>query len=260
MNRHDELVFTTTESDHNGPGWNTGVVYDPLPGLAFYGQYAAASDPVNSFSSIAANQQAFNLSPGRQVEAGVKQSVLNGGVEWTFAAYDLVKKDLLTPSVINPTLAEQVGQQSSHGVEGSVALRFGQVRVNANGTVLKARFDDFKAMVGTSVVSLAGNVPINVPEKSANLLIFWDPTPAWQARANLRYVGRRFADNTNAAASLIPSYTVLDLGTRWKATRILAFDLRLDNALEEIYADSGSATAWLLGSPRSVSVSVNIMF
>jgi len=260
VNRYDELVFTTTESNHNGPGWNAGVVYDPVPGLAFYGQFAAASDPVNSFSSIAANQQGFNLSPGRQMEAGVKQSMMNNRVEWTFAAYNLVKKDLLTPSVINPSLTEQVGQQSSHGVEGSVALSIGKVRVNVNGTVLEAQFDDFKAMVGTSVVSLAGNVPINVPEQSANVLVFFDPTPSWQARANLRYVGQRFADNTNVAASRIPSYAVLDLGTRWRATRTLAFDLRLDNSLGEVYADSGSTTAWLLGSPRSVTVSANMMF
>ena len=89
VNRYDELVFTTTESDHNGPGWNAGVVYEPIPGLSFYGQYATASDPVNSFSSIAANQQGFNLSPGRQVEGGVKQSVLNSRVEWTVAGYQI---------------------------------------------------------------------------------------------------------------------------------------------------------------------------
>ncbi len=260
VNRYDELVLATTNSDHNAPGWNVGTVYDPIPGLAVYGQYAAASDPVNSLSSIAANQQGFNLSPGRQVEAGVKQSLLNSRVEWTFAAYRIVKEDLLTPSILNPSLTEQVGQQSSRGVEASVAVSVGKVRVHVNGTALKARFDDFKATIGTSVVSLAGNVPLNVPERSANVLAFWDPTSSWQARAVLRYVGRRFADNTNTAASLIPSYSVLDLGTRWKATRKLALDLRLDNTLDEVYADSGSATAWLLGSPRSVSLSANIRF
>jgi iron complex outermembrane receptor protein len=171
-----------------------------------------------------------------------------------------VKKDLLTPSVINPTLTEQVGQQSSHGVEASLAVNMGQVRMNVNGTVLRARFDEFKATVSTRVVSLAGNVPLNVPEESANFMVFWDPATAWEARAVMRYVGRRFADNTNVAASLIPSYKVLDLGTRWKATRQLAFDVRVDNALDAVYADSGSTTAWLLGAPRSVSVSANITF
>jgi iron complex outermembrane receptor protein len=260
VNRFDELVPATTESDHNATGWNVGVVYDPIADLAFYTQYAVASDPVNSLSSIAANQQGFNLSPGRQIEAGVKQSVLKSRVEWTFAAYDLMKRDLLTPSVINPTLTEQVGQQSSRGVEGSVAVSLGAVRFNVNGTVLRARFDDFKAQVGTGVVSLAGNVPLNVPEKSANVMVFWDPAPAWQTRAVMRYVGLRYADNTNSAASVIPSYKVLDLGVRWRARPKFSVDVRLDNTLDEIYADSGSSTAWLLGQPRSVTVSTNILF
>lgn len=260
VNRYDELVFTTTDSDHDATGWNAGIVYNPLSDLAVYAQYAVASDPVNSLSSIAANQQGFNLSPGRQIELGVKQSLLRGRVEWTLAGYDLVKRDLLTPSVINPSLTEQVGQQSSRGVEGSVAVSLGAVRLNVNGTVLRARFDDFKAQVGASVVSLAGNVPLNVPEKSANVMAFWDPAPAWQARAVMRYVGRRYADNTNVAASLIPSYTVLDLGVRWRARPKLSVDVRLDNSLDEIYADSGSSTAWLLGQPRALTVSTNILF
>jgi iron complex outermembrane receptor protein len=134
------------------------------------------------------------------------------------------------------------------------------VRVNLNGTTLEARFDDFKASIGAAVVSLAGNVPLNVPEQSANLLVFWDPAPSWQARAVLRQVGRRFADNTNLPAARIPSYSVLDLGARWKATRRLSLDLRLDNARNEVYADSGSATAWLLGPPRSLSLAARVGF
>jgi iron complex outermembrane receptor protein len=260
VNRHDEQLLTTTESDHDATGWNAGIVYDIVSDVAVYAQYAAASDPVNSLSSINANQQGFNLSPGRQIEAGVKQSLVNNRLEWTVAAYDLVKKDLLTPSVVNPTLTEQVGRQSSRGVEASAAVNLGAVRFNVNGTVLRARFDDFKALVGTSVVSLAGNVPLNVPEKSANAMVFWDATPAWQGRAVLRYVGRRFADNTNAAATLIPSYAVLDVGAKWKARQKLTVDVRVDNTLDEIYADSGSATAWLLGQPRALTVSLNVVF
>ena len=260
VNRYDEQIFTTTESDHDAIGWNAGAVYDFMKDFAVYVQYAAASDPVNSLSSINANQQGFHLSPGRQVEAGAKQSLLRDRIEWTFAVYNLAKRELLTPSVVNPTLTEQVGQQSSRGVEGSVAVNVGTVRFNVNGTVLRARFDDFNALVGTSAVSLAGNVPLNVPERSANAMVFWNAAAAWEARAVLRYVGRRFADNTNVAASRIPSYSVLDIGAKWKARPKLTVDMRVDNTLDETYADSGSSTAWLLGQPRSFAVSMNVVF
>jgi iron complex outermembrane recepter protein len=99
-----------------------------------------------------------------------------------------------------------------------------------------------------------------VPERSANVIVFWDPSPTWQARGVMRVVGRRFADNTNVAASLIPSYTVLDIGTKWRASPRLSVDARIDNIFDELYADSGSATQWLLGPPRSATVSLNVIF
>ena len=76
----------------------------------------------------------------------------------------------------------------------------------------------------------------------------------------VRYVGDRFADNTNAPATRVPAYTVVDLGLRWQATRRVSLDVRLDNALDEVYADNGWTTMWLLGRPRSVSLSTNVPF
>ena len=260
VRRQDELVFTTTESHYDANGWNTGIVYEPIKNFSFYGQYAAASDPVNSLSSIAANQQGFHLSPGRQVEGGAKQTLLNGGVEWTVAVYDLVKKDLLTPAVDNPTLTDQVGQQSSHGIEGSLRARAGPFRMIVNGTVLKTRFDDFKAIVGNRVVQLAGNVPLNVPEHSANLMVFWTPTAMWEARSIVRYVGRRFADNVDTRSAIMPSYQVVDFGVRYRPQARLAIDARLENVFDEVYADSGTNTQWLLGAPRSFTVTLNVLF
>jgi iron complex outermembrane receptor protein len=259
INRYDALVLTTAESNSDASGWNAGLVVEPIKDLALYAQYAEASDPVNSLSSITAAQQGFHLSPGRQVEVGVKQTIMNGRAEWTVAVYDLMKKDLLTPAVNNPTLTDQVGQQSSRGVEGSLAFTAGVFRVNLNGTVLRARFDDFNAVVSNRVVQLAGNVPLNVPEQSANAMLFWSPTPAWEARSVMRFVGRRFADNTNTTA-IMPSYKVVDFGVRWRARPRLSIDARLDNAFDEIYPDSGTTTQWLLGSPRSATVSLNLLF
>jgi len=260
VNRYDVQLLATTTSTHDAAGWNVGAVYALPLGVSAYAQWAAASDPVNSFASINANQQGFNLSPGRQQEAGLKQSTGQGAVEWTLATYRLVKRQLLTPSLVNPSLTEQVGQQSSRGVELSVMLKAGPLRVNLNGTVLNARFDDFSATVGGRAVSLAGNVPANVPRESANAIVFWDATPRVTGRLVMRYMGQRFADNTNSAASRIPAYRVIDLGARARLSPRLSLDLRLDNATDATYADSGSTTAWLLGRPRAAAVSANVVF
>ena len=259
VNRFDDLSLARTISNYDATGWNVGAVQD-VGGLAVYAQYAEGSDPVNSFSSIAANQQGFNLSPGRQVEVGVKQSAWGNRIEWTLAGYRLVKEDLLTPALINPSLTEQVGQQSSRGVEASFSLSAERLRLTINGARLEAKFDEFRAAIGGVAVSLAGNVPLNVPEESANVMVFVDATRSIELRSVLRYVGRRFADNTNSAVSRIPSYKVLDLGGRVRVTPMLSLDVRLDNALDEIYADSGSTTAWQLGPPRGATVSATLRF
>jgi len=256
--REDRLDGQRTQSEHKAVSGSVGLVYQPRANLSWYGQLATASDPVNSMASIGANQQGFNLSRGRQVELGVKQATADGRFEWTLAAYHLVKKDLLTPSLANPGISEQVGQQSSRGLEASLSTRLGAVQVVLNGTVLDPKFDNFSAQSGDGVVSLAGNVPINVHKRAANLMLFWDVAPRWKAHGALRYVGERFTNNTNTAS--MPAYSVVNLGLSWAATPQFKMDLQLENALDKVYATQGSTTQWMLGRPRTLWVSGTYAF
>jgi iron complex outermembrane receptor protein len=76
----------------------------------------------------------------------------------------------------------------------------------------------------------------------------------------MRFVGHRFADNINTVSAVMPSYKVVDFGLRWIVRPDMSFDARLDNAFDELYADSGTTTQWLLGSPRSATISMNFFF
>lgn len=256
--REDRVNGQRTQSQLDAISGSLGLVYQPQPNVSWYGQIATASDPVNSLASIGANQQGFNLSKGRQVELGVKQATADGRFEWTLAAYHLVKKDLLTPSLANPSISEQVGQQSSRGLEASLSTQLGAVQVVLNGTVLDPKFDKFSAQSGAGVISLAGNVPTNVHKRAANLLVFWDMAPRWKAHGVLRYVGERFSNNTNTAA--LPAYSVVNLGLSWEATRQFKMDLQLENALNKMYATQGSTTQWMLGRPRTLWVAGTYAF
>ena len=256
--RENRLNGALTKSDLQALSASAGVVYSLNRSTSLYGQVATASDPVNSLASIGANQQGFGLSAGRQIELGMKQATADGRFEWTLAAYQLVKKDLLTPSLANPSISEQVGQQSSRGLEASVSARLGAWQVVLNGTVLDPKFDDFKAQSGTSVVSLAGKVPTNVHKRAANLLVFWDVAPGWTANGALRYVGERFTDNTNTSS--LPAYSVVGLGLGWAATRQFKLNVQLENAFNKVYATQGSSTQWLLGRPRAMTITGNYAF
>jgi iron complex outermembrane receptor protein len=254
-NRRDGLASPGTSfSDLEGTGWHVGTVWQPAAGVSLYAQSAAATDPVAALASIGAAQQGFDLSPGRQVEAGAKaqQRVGAAELEWTLAAYKIVKRKLLTTSLANPALSEQVGQQSSRGIELALGLRWGPWRVDANGTVLDPTFDDFLARDGNVTRQLAGLVPLAVHRRSANLIIGRRFGAAWQARLVMQHLGRRYTNNLNT--TWLPPYTRWDAGLAWQASPALRLDARIENLGDKVYGTQGSSTQWILGRPRAVSL------
>jgi iron complex outermembrane receptor protein len=207
---------------------------------------------------------AFDPSRGSQVEAGVKQSIGGGRAEWTVAGYRIVKNDLLIPDPIRIATLIQVGQQSSTGVEGTVSFNLGYgLRVAANGTVLKPKFDDFFEVVSGTRVSRAGNKPTNVPWQSGNILAFWSFQQNWLAQGTVRFVGDRFIDNANTL--ILPAYTIVDLGIRRSISEKVAIDFRLTNLGNAFYAYNFSSNglgggSWNVGQPRSIEVALTAGF
>lgn len=233
-------------------GWRTGLVFSLTPALSVYGQYTSGTDGVSSLITLSRSSGQFTLSTGQQWEAGIKQEVLDGLGSWTFAAYQIVKRNLLSTDPSNPDLTQQVGRQSSRGIEWTGALRVGAGwSVEANAALLRARYDDFNEEVGGQSVSRAGNVPFNIPEQTANVWLDWAFAPGWRAGAGMQYVGRSFGDNANTVP--IPSYTLVDASASWRASSHLTLALYLRNLTNRVYAVStqNDGTEWLLGAPRS---------
>jgi iron complex outermembrane receptor protein len=242
-------------------GWRVGTVYDLTPDFAVYGQYSEMADPVGALLMMNPSTADFKLATGKQVEVGVKQNFWDGKGDFTLAAYRIVKKNLLTADVADPTVSVQVGQQSSRGIEASLRLDFARNwSLDANATVLRARYDDFTESVGGTAVSRNGNVPTNVPERLANVWLSWRFLPDWTAIAGLRYVGRRFADRANTLE--LASYTTTDLALRWQARRDMSFTLRGFNVFDRHYATTAyyNETQWLVDDGRRVELTMNYQF
>lgn len=245
----------------NNITWRAGTVYAFTPALSVYAQYATATDPLGALISTSDAQKDFKLATGRQIEAGVKQSFWNQRGEWTFAAYQIIKKNLLTRDASNPALSVQVGEQSSRGLEASVSVELMRgLRLDANGTVLRARYDDFAESVNGALASRNGNVPTSVAQQAANLWLTWAFAPQWQAGGGLRYVGKRYTNNANTTT--MPSYTVVDASLQWRVSRKTALTLRVYNLFNRDYAESSgnSGGQWLLGRPRAAELSANFYF
>lgn len=255
------------EKTFSSVGWRIGAVWNPVRDLAVYGQYAVASDPLNvPLLDYTRSNTNFSLTTGRQVEVGVKQSFWGGRAQWTLAFFQIVKNNLL---VMNPAdfSLQQIGQQSSRGIEAALALRLDHGwRIDANATWLNARYDDFKMIDWTvfSVVDYTGKVPILVPRTTANLWLSWAFRPGWEASAGLQYVGASYEDFGNTVVR--PAYVLVNVGLQWKPNTQTTFNFRIKNLFDKVYAshlrydlDYGYLQGYL-GQPRTFQASMNVRF
>jgi len=236
-----------------------GIVWAPSETLSFYGQYSTGTDPLSGALSLPAGGTDLDLTRGHQVEAGVKGLVPSIRGQWTAAVYRIEKRHLLSRDPEDPTITQQVGRQSSTGIELAFAAEpIPGWTVDANIALLRARYDDFGELASGVLVSRDGNVPTGVPERMANLWTTWRFAPQWKIGAGARYVGQR---PTNAANSRwLPGYTVVDAALTYDYSPALSFMLTVKNLTDREYAVSGSDATWLLGAPRTVLLTTRATF
>ena len=236
-----------------------GAVFQPVPTLSIYGQFGTGTDPLGSLITSSLQQTTFDNATGRQFEVGLKQVLMGGRIEYTLAAYDILKKNLLSRDPLNPALTQQIGARGSRGLEASAYASLGAGwSVEVNGTVLEARFEDFRELVGSGLVSRAGKTPPGVPEETANAWLNWNFLPAWRAAAGVRYVGKRYVDNANTL--IVPSYEVVDLDLRWNVSDRLTAHAGVRNAFDKVYAVTGGLDQRLLGTPRTFELRLTAQY
>ncbi|MET0362051.1 MAG: TonB-dependent receptor [Sphingobium sp.] len=235
--------------------WRVGGVYRPTRSISLYAQYSTGVDPLGTLTTYSSGQVQFSHATGDQVEVGAKAQFLDGRGSATLAAYRIVKQGLLSQRTLASAI-EQVGQRSAKGIEASMSLDlpwgFG---VDANGTILEARFDDFRS----GGIDYAGRTPPNIPEQAANLWLRWDATGRLQGRLGLRYVGATYSDNANSFR--IPGYATIDGGISFAVTPQIALDVHGYNLLDKDYVlTSYNDEQWILARPRSVDISLRAAF
>lgn len=237
-----------------------GAVWSPSDTLSLYGQFGTGTDPLSGALSLPSGGNTFDLTKGRQLEVGAKGAVPAVRGEWTVALYKIEKRNLLSRDAENPNITQQIGQQSSTGIELAFAAE--PVRgwtIDANAAFLRARYDDYQELVSGSLISRSGNTPTGVPERTASIWTAYRFLPQWQAGFGARYVGERQGNTANTTK--LPSYAVLDASLAYDYSRTLKFGLAVKNLTNRDYALAGSANArWLLGAPRTVQLTARATF
>lgn len=242
------------DSDYSEWSGRAGVVYQPVDGMSVYAQYSRATDPITSPASMSSSLKDMDPTRGRQFEVGFKQQLMGGKAEYTLAWFDITKTGLLT-QLPNSTESEQIGKQSSNGVEASFRINpIRSLSVDLNAAWVDAKFDDYYTG-DTPAMSLAGNRPSDVPKTTANAWINWMPTNHLSMGVGVNYVASRFADDKNTRT--LPAYTLVDARVGWHFNQKTQLDVRVRNLTDEkdyVLSEYGT-NQWLFGDPRTYEIS-----
>src|SRR5947209_15096968 len=95
------------------------VTWEAIPGLILYSQYATAADVAAATLFNLQPNQPLNLTTSRTYEAGIKHLLWNNRLEWTFAAFDIERKNVYSSK--NNQTVTLAGRVVSKGIEVAAA-------------------------------------------------------------------------------------------------------------------------------------------
>ncbi len=174
--------------------YRAAYTYEPIKDLMFYSMYATAYDPA------AAN--IFSISPGTSLaltssaiyEAGVKQLLWDNKAEWTFAAYDITRRNVYVQT--GPMTFVLAGEVATKGYEVAAAVRPGEgLKLWGNVALTQARYENFNGVNGDWTGNTPSNVaPIIVNAGASYRFDHW----RWPVEigGSVRHVGSRFLSRT----------------------------------------------------------------
>ncbi|WP_257177680.1 MULTISPECIES: TonB-dependent siderophore receptor [Bradyrhizobium] len=237
-----------------------GYTWEAVPGLTFFSQYATGADVSANNIFLLSPTQPLDLTTARTYETGVKHLFWDNRAEWSFSAYDIVRKNVYAAA--GGQALNIAGRQESKGVELAASVRpIEPLRLWGNIAYVDARYADYNFAGG----SFSGNTPPNVPRIVANAGASWRFFTPWPVELGItgRHVGDRY--NTDANVVTMKAYTVADVyafvdipKTVFGAVDHARLTFRVRNITDKRYAIWGDPfypDQILLGAPRTYELS-----
>jgi iron complex outermembrane receptor protein len=237
-----------------------GYTWEAIPGMTFYSQYATGADVSANNIFLLGALQPLDLTTSRTYETGVKQLFWDNRAEWSFSAFDIVRKNVYAAA--GGMQLNIAGQQQSRGIEIAAAIRpTSEWKFWGNFAYVDARYADYVFGGG----SFSGNTPPNVPRTVANAGASYRFATALPVElgASVRHVGNRF--NTDANTVTLDAYTVADAyvfvdipKSVFEGVDQTRLTFRVRNLTDKRYAIWGDPfypDQILLGAPRTYEVS-----
>ncbi|UWU87144.1 TonB-dependent receptor [Bradyrhizobium yuanmingense] len=237
-----------------------GYTWEAVPGLTFFSQYATGADVAANNIFLLSPTQPLDLTTARTYETGVKHLFWDNRAEWSFSAYDILRKNVYAAA--GGMQLNIAGRQESKGVELAASIRpIEPLRLWGNIAYVDARYADYNFAGG----SFSGNTPPNVPRIVANAGASYRFFTPWPVELGItgRHVGDRY--NTDANVVTMKAYTVADVyafvdipKTAFNAVDQARLTFRIRNITDKRYAIWGDPfypDQILLGAPRTYEIS-----
>lgn len=237
-----------------------GYTWEAVPGLTFFSQYATGADISANNIFLLGPTQPLDLTTARTYETGVKHVLWDNRAEWSFSAYDILRKNVYAAA--GGMQLNIAGRQESKGVELAALIRpIEPLLLWGNIAYVDARYADYDFAGG----SFSGNTPPNVPRIVANAGASWRFFTPWPVEVGItgRHVGDRY--NSDANTVTMNAYTVGDLyafvdipRTVFSAVDQARLTFRVRNFTDKRYAIWGDpfyADQILVGAPRTYEIS-----
>lgn len=245
--------------------YRAAYTYEPIPNLTLYSMYATSYDPAAAsiFSVNASTPLA--LTSAAIYETGVKQLLWDNRAEWTFAAYDITRRNVYVP--ITDTTFDLAGEIATKGYELSGAVRpFDGWKLWGNVAWTHARYENFNGANGDWTGNTPSNVaPIIVNAGASYRFDHW----RWplEIGGSVRHVGNRYLFEDDAttmdAYTTADVYAFVDVPGKDLAmmnidTMRITFRVRnLTNAVYAAFSDPGYPDQIYLGDPRTYELAVS---
>jgi iron complex outermembrane receptor protein len=242
--------------------YRAAATFEPVKGLMLYAMTATAYDPSGPANVLTVSPgTTLELTSARIYEAGVKAISADKRAEFTFAAYDIERRNVYV--ALTNAIATIAGEVHTRGVEISGALRpIEPLKLWGNVAFTESRYGAFDVWTG--------NTPSNIAPVIINTGASWRwDNWRWPVEigGSIRHVGQRYLFEDNLTAMLL--YTTADLfafvdvpgrDLPWQGLDKMRFGFRVRNVTNALYAqwsDPGYPDQVYLGAPRTFELSAS---
>ena len=240
-----------------------GVIYNFDSGVAPYVSYSESFEPQ---SGTDRNGRPFDPLEGQQYEVGVKYQPVGTDALFTVAAFDIRRKNLLTPipGCVGTGCQEQTGEVRSQGVEFEARGELMRgLSVIGNYSYIDNAYTKDNATATRA--SLKGTTPAGIPAHQASAWTRYQVQSGALAglglAAGVRYLGSTQGDSINSfkvpAVTLVDAAIDYDLGRASPALKGMNVALNVSNLFDKDYLASCFSTSFCYyGYQRSVRASL----